>query len=320
MKADAPTFRVLVVDDEAAARDMITDCLRDAGHEVTVVSSGRAALDVLAEAEPSILITDWLMPGIDGLQLCELARANDALRFLYVVVLTVQSQPHHLVQAMEAGADDFITKPFDRDELLARVRNGCRFLHMQTELSKRTQEAIRYAAELSVLNARLRRAASTDHLTGLLNRREIMARMKMSWADAVRHEYPMTCIMCDIDRFKQINDSYGHDAGDEVLVAVAELLRGNVRHTDLVARIGGEEFLVLCPKTTMEDACEVAEMLREAAAALEVRVGDRVVSVTLSQGVAERTANMPSEQILLKHADMALYRAKNRGRDVVVCA
>lgn len=313
--------RILAVDDEAGTRELLHAHLTAAGYQVTAVASAVDALPRLAEAQTAILITDWLMPDLDGLELVRRVRANEAIGYLYVVVLTIQSQPQHLAAAFAAGADDFIAKPFSAEELLSRVRNGFRFLSMRHELASRTREAVQYASQLAALNQRLNRLARTDELTGLLNRREGLRLFTAHWESAVRDNAPLACIICDLDRFKTINDRHGHAVGDEALRVATQALRQAVRAVDVVARIGGEEFLIVCPQTTGDQAAELAERvrLRIAEAACPTPAGE--IALSASFGVAELAQSGGARERLLSLADEAMYSAKTAGRNAVVrCA
>ena len=315
-------LRVLIVDDDADSVALVSRHLSGTGYEVRTASSGDEAIEILASEGAPIVITDWIMPGMSGLDLCRAIRDREGIGFAYVIVLTAQTGEDQLVEAFEGGADDFLTKPFNHCELLARIRAGERIIQLRQDLEVRQWEVHRINAEMSIAhtklaeaNEQLNRLATTDELTGLWNRREAMSRLAESWSASVRRQSPLACIALDIDHFKNFNDVYGHAIGDTVLRAVAEALSSTVRSEEPVCRIGGEEFLVLCPDATEAQATIVAERLRKAVEQHVVRVDKLELAVTVSLGVAERTRTMTVPDELLRVADQALYAAKDAGRN-----
>jgi diguanylate cyclase (GGDEF)-like protein len=309
--------RILVVDDEASSRLLVRDHLAAAGYDVVLAGCGREAITRLAAADIQLLITDWLMPDIDGLELCQCARANEALGNLFIIVLTIQSQPHHIEAAFAAGCDDFITKPFVREELIARVHNGFRFLRMQADLSSRTHEALRYADEVAIANQRLTELATTDTLTGLTNRRAGLRRLEALLQATRRAGQPLSVMIADVDHFKSINDSFGHDVGDQVLRQVAQRLRNTLRARDVVCRWGGEEFLFICPSTAGDELHVLAERCRRAIADSTIAARGCNVPATLSIGLATCAQGTRGGDALIRDADAALYEAKRGGRNRV---
>lgn len=317
LSADPEVNRVLVVDDDPSAVELLKRVLEQSNYEVLTATNGREALRVLAENDASIVISDWIMPEMDGIELCRAIRCSESLGFVFVVILTVHGDKRGLLTAFEAGADDFVTKPFDRHQLLARVRAGARIVRLERDMFRRTREAAMQNARMAVLNDRLEQLATLDELTGLLNRRQALIKLNDLWALATRYELPFSCILFDIDHFKKFNDQYGHDAGDAVLRATARTATDSVRLVDVVARIGGEEFLVICPNTDVDGAVIVAERLRTRIEQAAVRHNDLQLRVAVSLGVAERHAETPDANALLKRADNALYAAKAAGRNCV---
>lgn len=316
--ADPPPVphRVLIVDDEPSTLTLLERFLSDVGYQVEQAGSASDALAVLRERGTDVLITDWLMPRIDGIELCRTVREHEEFGFVYIVMLTIQSETRKLVEALDNGADDYLRKPFDRDELLARVRVGCRHIDLQRELSARTVDIHRCNAQLATLAEKLTTMATTDALTELLNRGEALARLEGAWATANLRHQPLTCIMADIDHFKKINDTHGHAVGDCVLTHVARVLRGHCRPRDIVARFGGEEFLIVCPQTELGAALQLAGTLRSRIA-IPVELDAGVVTPTASLGVAEKKPGMLAPADLLRAADAALYDAKRGGRNRV---
>jgi len=316
----ANALRILIVDDDSAALRLLEEHLSAAGHDVTTAANGREALEIDRAQAPQMIITDWMMPEIDGPELCRRLREHEDLGFVYVIVLTASDDGERLVKALEAGADDFLTKPYDRQELLARVRAAERILRLKAAMAERSREVSRYNAQLSVANDQLRVMATTDELTGLTNRREALARLAEHWSLAIRHGDPLSCVAADIDHFKRFNDAHGHAMGDVVLKATADVLRRACRAGEAACRIGGEEFLIICPRSTGLSAETAAERIRSAVSGNVLTSSGTSLSVTLSFGVAERTESMGSPEDLLKAADEALYDAKRTGRNCVCVA
>ncbi len=312
--------RVLVVDDDRMTRELLSRYLNNAGYEVTVVDNAESAWHVLCHEGTDLVITDWMMPGTDGLELCRRVRAHKELGFFYIIMLTAQDESDKVVVALDVGADDYVVKPFKRDELLARVRVGMRFVNMRSELTRRTGDAYRSNAQIANLNIQLSRQAFTDELTGLLNRRETLKRFGEHWAHAVNTRGTLSCIMMDIDHFKRVNDTHGHDAGDQVLVSTARLLQQSCRTSDILGRLGGEEFVLVCPQTNLEQATGLAERIRTSAEQAAIPVRSATLHITMSLGVAERGPNMRSWEDLLRVADQTLYEAKASGRNRVCTA
>ncbi len=319
--------KVLIVDDDPAILRLLKKYLGEANREVLVATNGQDALRIVLAEEPPIIITDWMMPEMDGIALCRMLRSHEGIRFIYVIMLTSHSSLEHVVEAFDAGADDFLIKPVGKPELMARLRAGEHIARLEADLAKRTREIHRLNAEmamanekLAMANNKLKRMATTDELTGLLNRREAINRLKQLWGTADRYEQPFSCIMLDIDHFKRFNDTHGHATGDAVLRETAATLEANVRETDIVCRIGGEEFLVLCPNVGVDGAATCAEHLRAAVEESSLLFGGCELKVTVSLGVAQRVPETQSVDELLSAADSALYVSKQAGRNRVTRA
>ncbi len=288
---------VLVVDDDLALVRLIAHWLRSVGYVVMQATDGAEALELVRASPPDILITDWEMPGLDGIELCRAVRQLSLPHYVYIVVLTGKSEEDLLIACLDAGADNFLHKPVSQGELLARVRTSARLLDLELQL---------------------REAALRDALTGLPGRRAFMEQFYRQWHRSRRERQPLACAMADIDFFKRINDCYGHAAGDEVLRSVARVLRHYVRASDVLGRLGGEEFCVVLPNCDEEGAEEWAERARLAIARTPAVMGDTTLFVTASFGVAALEEDVNSPEELLDRADQALLCAKQAGRDRVV--
>lgn len=310
-------LRALLLTRQASDRSVLRAALE--AEDVTVVEAGatspEAALEVAIDLQPQLLLVEW---AAGGEQLTRALREIRLGRGIYVIALVPSEDDAQLQVVATAGADDFIAQPVRRAALTLRLRACLRMLTLQGELERERDELRNFAAELSIANRRLHEAALTDALTGLPNRRQAMESMQMEWAASVRHHRPFAMIMVDLDGFKTINDTHGHDVGDIALRHAAEALRLAVRAQDLVCRTGGDEFIVLCPDTDQTAARVVAERLRAAVEAQPVETGGPRIFLTASVGVCLRTPEVADVEALMKGADDALYLAKQRGRNRVV--
>jgi two-component system cell cycle response regulator len=298
-------MRILIADDDRLSLRLLEHTLEEWGHDVVSCVDGLEAWRKLEDAGVSLVITDWIMPGLDGLQLTGLIRERLAAPYIYVILLTGEEGRDSFFAAMDAGVDDYLTKPLDLAELRARLAVGHRVLALQDELRR----ALAVAEEL----------ATTDALTGLLNRRTILDRGAVAFEQSRRQRYPLSVIMADIDHFKQVNDAYGHQAGDRVLAAVAAALQSGIRRYDQIGRYGGEEFLVILPGCSAADVGAVAERMRQAVEALEARENGARLRLTASFGIASSVGDDEgSVALLIDAADRALYEAKEKGRNRTV--
>lgn len=308
---------VLVVEGDEAMRRQLSELLSGAGYNVSTASSGREALHKILSDGPRIVITDLEMPEMDGLDLCGLIRAHEGVGFTYVIVMGNREGANRLIEALSVGADDFITKPCQSEELIARLRAARRLITAQIDLDNRIMMVQRLNAELAMANEKLGRIAAIDELTCLSNRRDAMVRLQEQWAFASRHGTPLACMLMDIDHFKKVNDQYGHPVGDIVLKETARVLRCGARGDEAAFRVGGEEFLILCPNSTAAMATVGAERIRGMVERNAVRIGDLVLQCRISVGVAERLAAHERPMDMLTAADEALYTAKQAGRNRV---
>jgi two-component system, cell cycle response regulator len=300
-----PLGQILVADDSPVFRDMLKKMLLEWGYETTAVSDGRQAWDLLRQENgPRLALLDWMMPGMEGAEVCRQVRAGVRDRYVYMILLSVRAGLDDVVTGIESGADDYIVKPFEVDELHARLRAGRRVLALQEELVE-AREA-------------LRDQATRDGLTGLWNRTAIFDILQNELARSGRSGEPLIVLMADLDGFKPVNDRYGHMAGDAVLRQVAARMRAAVRRYDSVGRYGGEEFLIVLPRCERVGGLALAERIRHAIGAECFRAGDVEIRLTCSLGAAcARPPVVPLADDLVREADAALYRAKHHGRDRV---
>jgi two-component system cell cycle response regulator len=294
--------KVLVAEDEPVSRLRLQAFLSKWGYSVLVASDGSEAVRLFEREHPKLVILDRMMPHLDGLDVCRAIRRRGAEPYVYVILLTAQDDTREIVEGFEAGADDYITKPFEVQELEARVRTGARIAELQEQLIAARE--------------RLRIEATHDSLTGLLNRAAFFDGFGKEVVRARRYHTPLALIMADIDHFKSINDRHGHPNGDAVLRETARRLRASIRASDVIGRYGGEEFVIAAPDCDLPDAFELAERFRTSICSLPIAVEEDEVVVTMSFGVAA-TCDMGEADRLLKVADEALYRAKHSGRNKV---
>ncbi len=288
---------VLVADDDDLIRKILARWLTRAGYNVREAANGTEALQMVREEPPDIVITDWEMPGVEGPQLCHEIRQLRLQHYVYLLILTSRNEPKWVVEGLESGADDFLSKPIREAELVARLRAAARILEGERKLQQ---------------------LARTDPLTGLLSQRSFYEILYYEFHQARRTKRPLSCVMLDLDFFKRINDVYGHPVGDVVLKVAAETLLRSCRQSDVVARYGGEEFCVLLPETTEEQAVNWAERFRATLRAAEIDVADKKLTVTCSIGVSGLYEDTLTPEQLVDQADQALLCAKRTGRDRVV--
>lgn len=298
-------MRVLVAEDDATTRKLLARVLAQWGYEVTVTSDGAEAWAVLqSEDPPPLAILDWMMPEMDGVELCRRVRSSDTASPLYIILLTARDAKRDMVTGLDAGANDYLGKPFHREELRARVDVGRRF----AELNKKLLDTHR---SLEIL-------ARTDPLTGTLNRRAMLERLNEEMARGTRENNWPGLGMVDIDHFKHINDTYGHEVGDYVLEALVGRTAAAMRPYDALGRFGGDEFLTILPQAAPAHVRDVLERIRRAACGRPFEVDGHQIEVTVSIGGA--TSRGESAEALIRSTDGALYQAKALGRNRVVMA
>ena len=301
-----PSPTILLAEDDPVTRMLMTRFLKKAGYEVDAVANGSEALDKMTKRYYPMLVTDWEMPEMDGVALCQAVRNMQLDGYVYALLLTARDSKEHIIAGLEAGADDYLVKPVHEPELIARLNAGRRILNLEQSLR--------------AANQRNRILSITDALTGAYNRRYLMEQLPRELERCRRYAYPLSVLMCDIDHFKQINDVRGHAAGDDVLQQFAARAQKSIRtNSDWVARYGGEEFLIVLPETAHEGALYVAEKIRMliSGTPFATRTGD--ARVTASFGVASTGSHGPDITLkvdaLIRTADECLYRSKQGGRD-----
>lgn len=295
---------ILVAEDSAVYRHLITGHLNKWGFDFVCAKDGRAAWELLTKPDaPRLALLDWVLPGVDGVELCRRLRHRpDTEAYTYTILLTAKNQRQEMLEAMDAGADDFPAKPFDPPELKARLLVGKRIVELQQKLVS--------------ANGALCYAASHDYLTNLWNRAAIIAFLQREVARALRESLALGVILADVDHFKKVNDEQGHETGDYVLQEIAKRFSASLREYDGVGRYGGEEFLLVMPGCDLATTVRRANGIRELISNTPIRTPVRATSVTVSMGVAVTEPTTNSES-LLRYADLALYQAKRNGKNRV---
>ena len=307
---DRGPLRLVLAEDDSTQRMIMTRLLQDAGYVVDAVRTGDEALAKIVGGGYQILITDWDMPGMDGATLCRRVRGTQLESYLYVLLLTAYNSIESTVAGLEAGADDYIRKPANAAELIARLNSGWRIIRLEQSLLRAGEQ--------------IRQLSITDPLVGIFNRRYLNEQLVRDIERARRYHHPIAVIMSDIDHFKSINDRLGHQAGDEVLQAFVVRLQESIRSSDWVARYGGEEFVIVLPETGLTEATHVAEKVRIRCAAEPFLTKGEALTVTASFGVANleqsAVAAVEAAEVLLHCADVALFGSKDAGRNLVMTA
>ena len=308
MESNRDFYPILLAEDDPISRRLFEKILVKEGFTVTTVENGRKALDLFRQRFFPIVLTDWQMPVMEGPELCRAIREENPDRYVFIIMLTSKGSKDDIISGLSAGADDYLTKPAHYAELVARIKTGIRIL----ELEKSLKAA---ADEIHLLSI-------TDPLTGIYNRGYINERLPQEIHRASRYGHEFSLLMCDIDHFKKVNDTYGHLAGDAVLKEFVCCLTTVIRQqVDWAGRYGGEEFIVVLPETDQAGAVVVAERLRVTIQKCETQIEGRTISITASFGVTGFSPRDWKEhvkpEVLLQQADLLLYEAKQAGRDQV---
>lgn len=302
MKTTGGPIKVLVADDSAVSRKLVENSLFGRQYSLIFAKSGHETLELFAEHDPDLMIIDWIMPDRTGLEICQHIRSKPHTTYTYVILLTGKSEKESVVEGLAAGADDYLTKPFHHEELIARVGVGLRIIGLQREIEAK--------------NLLLEELALTDPLTGLPNRRAIDNWATRQLSGAARYGFSFWVALSDLDHFKTINDTHGHDAGDTVLKTFSGILKSHSRLSDICGRIGGEEFLSVLTHTTEENARLVINRIRAALEATQFSFKGSNLKVTASFGLTGFVGTRaPDFNRLVAQADAALYSAKRQGRN-----
>ncbi len=301
-------MKILIADDDALSRRLLEKTLERAGYVVTAVENGRQAVEQLVRQDaPRLALLDWMMPEIDGTGVCREVRRRRDHGYVYMVLLTSKESKEDIVTGLRSGADDYLTKPFNAEELKARLRTGRRILDLEDRLVEAREQ--------------MRFKATHDHLTSLWNRGVILDLLHRELTRSARDKSSIALLLCDIDHFKTVNDTHGHVIGDEVLQEIAHRFLSSVRSYDCVGRYGGEEFLIVLIGCEPSFAMMRAEEIRKAMAAHPIQTSNGPVKVTISSGLllSRDWGPRPIEE-LLSEVDAALYAAKSAGRNCIKLA
>jgi diguanylate cyclase (GGDEF)-like protein len=295
---------LLIVDDTETNIDILVELLGDM-YEIVVALEGKSALEIVQDQTIDLILLDIMMPGMDGYEVCRRVKGNAKTQTIPIIFITAKTDEESIEQAYDAGGIDYVTKPFKPKELFARIRTQLQLKHLIDDL------------ELS--QKRLKHLAETDPMTGLWNRRYFTSTSATLWTLAKRERSDLSAIMIDIDRFKKVNDTYGHKAGDDVIVSLAHILKKSVRESDLACRFGGEEFLLLLPGTPLEGARIIGEKIRRNVETLGIELdGGDTVHFTVSLGISQAdTLHDLNIEATIHRADEALYTSKNAGRNTL---
>jgi len=303
------TYPILIAEDNPVSRKLLEKSLIKAGHEVQCVEDGHKALELFKEKFCPIVLTDWMMPGMDGLELCSAIRENQSDGYVFIILLTAKDSKDDIVIGLEAGADDYLTKPINHAELIARLNTGIRILELERSLKAANEE-------IKILSI-------TDPLTRCYNRRYLNDHLPHEIKRAIRYGHSLGLILCDIDHFKAVNDTYGHLAGDQVLKEFVQFINESIRvPADWVSRYGGEEFFIVTPETDPKAALRVAERLCNGISQRVIKLSDKEeIRITASFGVTGFNPKASNERIspetMMNRADELLYQAKEEGRNRV---
>jgi len=299
-------MKILIAEDDLTSRSILKGVLSKRGYDPVVTVDGDEAWETMRQPDsPDVAVLDWEMPGQSGLEVCRKIRSLNAPNPPYIIILTAKSNKDDIVEGLEAGANDFVSKPYDKDELLARIRVGQRMVALQSALVK-AKNALTYEA-------------THDPLTGVLNRRAILEALNRELARAKRKKLELCIGLCDVDFFKRVNDNYGHQVGDDVLCGFVKAIRGIIRPYDFLGRYGGEEFLIVITESTKTAREGLFERVRAEIAEHKIITRSDEVDITVSIGVSGSKGDETADEMLAA-ADEALYKAKDNGRNQVVFA
>lgn len=295
--------KLLLVEDDQDYRQLLEKKLKSSGYDVISASNGLKALELMEIHEIRLLITDWSMPIMSGLDLIKSVRSDTSKPYVYIIVLSAYSTIKDIVKGIDVGSDDYLTKPFSFIELEARIKIGERIINLESRLQNSINEQLHMA--------------QIDHLTKIFNRRYLFEIGEQLFNQGQRYKHQMALLMIDIDRFKNVNDTHGHHIGDETLISIARRFSESIREVDILGRFGGEEFIVLMPETKAKGAQIVAERMRASISAEPLKTSGPKISLTISVGIAVQESATENLEALVKKADVALYQSKRAGRNRV---
>jgi len=299
--------KILLVEDSEAQAALTKEALQRSGYEVVSAGDGISAIQAVVAALPDVVLLDLILPGMSGTEVCRWIKHNNDTKGIPVIMLTALSSVDDKVSGIQAGADDYLPKPYNEIELNAKIYAALRTKALQDELRQKNKQ-------LSELLAKVGALAITDPLTGLYNRRQVDAVLEAEWKKSQRYNYPISCLLADIDFFKAVNDTYGHKAGDLVLIEIANILKKSIRDVDTVARWGGEEFIAMLPHTDKGQGLIVAQRMLEKVSVHEFEpFPDKRLTVSIGLSCSDPLVNTKEE--LVEGADSALYEAKRNGRN-----
>jgi len=300
-----PALKILIAEDDPVTAKILENNIKNWGYKVITTRDGAEAWRAVKDNSIRLAIFDWMMPKMNGLEVCRKIREEKKEKYLYIILLTSRDRHEDTVKGLSSGADDYIVKPFHHLELKARLETGKRIIDLENRLIQSQKQ--------------LEELASKDSLTHLWNRRTIISLLADEIKRSQREHKPLGVLMIDVDRFKEINDTYGHYVGDEVLTAVTSRLKRRVRGYDKIGRYGGDELLVVLPNCSLKTVKSIAERLRQAVSSQKVKTEAGLIEVSLSLGgTSSEILAKPSVEAMIKTSDKALYMAKNKGRNSVV--
>jgi len=311
---------ILIVDDVPKNLSLLGNMLRSENYDIAVATGGKQALQVAKATQPDLILLDIMMPEMNGFEVCKALKADRTTADSRIIFLTARNESEDIVKGFKLGGVDYVTKPFSGTELIVRVKTHLELKQNRDQLQKLNDELIEKNEKLERAYEKLQEISRTDMLTKLSNRRDMIDKLNLEVNRFSRNAKYFSLIIGDIDKFKSVNDTYGHECGDKVLVSVAEILTVNLRQIDVVARWGGEEFLMLLPDTTLDGAMIVAEKLRKAIESRKVLYDKHTLEVTMTFGVSCYTDPEYDINYYIRQADEGLYQGKQNGRNQVVRA
>jgi diguanylate cyclase (GGDEF)-like protein len=320
METEPFSASILVIDDQPGNLTLLQRILTNQGYKVHLETNGITAIETAKNNLPDLILLDIYLPEMDGYDVCIRLKEIDLLKDVPVIFISTLSDVLDKVKAFSVGGIDYITKPFDFEEVLARVKTHLKIRGLQTQLEEKTANLEAEIARRIKAEAELKRLASLDPLTGIHNRRTFFELAEVELERALRYGDSITLLMMDIDHFKKVNDCFGHIFGDQILINFAHLCKNHLRSFDLVARYGGEEFIIMLPHTDIEAGKSIAERIRLLVKEKEYTCKDQTFTVTVSAGITELDHTKPiALSALIEQADQALYQAKRSGRNQVEC-